>query len=161
MVCVSVSVFSSCKRSELYSYISDIILLPNPIIIKCAEPSKPPSLLPMENPSKGPTLSRPTNATIVQGTPTASPEIFPSNSPSITSSSWPSAHPTTAKPTARPTVAPSHGPSLSPTPGSTNGPTTSPTGQKEQLITDLKALSPLSSDSLDNERSDQYRAMEW
>ena len=55
---------------------------------------------------------------------------------------------------------PSQKPTQSPTPGPTNKPTASPTGQMDQLVAHLKEVSPVSSDSLDNERSFSYRAMD-
>mmetsp|Transcript_25846 Transcript_25846/g.47513 ORF Transcript_25846/g.47513 Transcript_25846/m.47513 type:complete len:165 (-) Transcript_25846:216-710(-) len=124
-------------------------------------------------------ISTPAPASTIISTTPATPSIMVrSFSPSVTLSSWPSAHTTTDKPTPRhtttkhtykptlkhkpqPIVAPSCGPSSSPTPEPTDGPTISTTRQKEQLLSDLKAISPLSSDSLDDERSDQYRVMEW
>ena len=123
-----------------------------------------------------------TEEVMASSTETSSPTTRPSPSPTLKPSPGPTARPTTANPTLHPTAktttanptmkptpwtlkpisaSPSRKPSSSPLRQPTSRPTTSPNGEKERLLDDLMAASPLSSDSLDDEKSDQYRAMEW
>ena len=68
----------------------------------------------------------------------------------------------TRKPSSSPTKYPTtNKPSLQPTNMLTHRPTSSPTSQLDVLRTHLVSISPESSDSLDDEKSYQYRAMEW
>ena len=60
-----------------------------------------------------------------------------------------------------PTKSPVVVPSSFPTSGLTNTPTAKPVDQLEALTVELKIISPLSSEDLDNGSSNQYRAMEW
>lgn len=75
--------------------------------------------------------------------------------PSFSLTSHPSRNPILNPTTAKPTVVASLSPTRKPSPSPT------PIERLEQLQIDLKTISPLSSNSLDDDRSDQYRAMEW
>lgn len=99
-------------------------------------------------------------------TKTLVPTTNPSNRPTNNPTSKPISKPT-GKPSNTPTPEPSGSPMVitrkpsSASPTKTGRPTSSPTGQLEILKTHLTSIFPASYDSLDDETSDQYRAIEW
>ena len=82
---------------------------------------------------------------------------MPSNLPT---SKLPTGQPSTLKPTQR-IESPTNVPSSSPMARPTEGPTSSPTKRIDELKSYLVEVSPSSLDSLNDDRSDQYKAMEW
>mmetsp|Transcript_8179 Transcript_8179/g.19193 ORF Transcript_8179/g.19193 Transcript_8179/m.19193 type:complete len:1555 (-) Transcript_8179:52-4716(-) len=127
-------------------------------------PSEFLTYMPTEMPSKTPSVSptpRPSLSPVIPGTPTGSPQISPSVAPSVTSTDLPSSSPTISSsnfPSMPPSIAKSSVPSASPT----DDPTAEPTQSKlDALKAVLLPLSPNSLESLDDDDSDQYRAMEW